>query len=372
MIAKPLPEVDHFNAVKPTKADVPYVSLSQVDLSKYNQGREAQEALAKQIKQAMSTQGFFILINHGITVEEITRQVDIGHTILGRTSDEEKLRLKAPIIEEGSYFGFKPMGHWRNKGAVRDKIENFNAYRDLTLREQPKALEPYRPEIQKFIDDCHKSILHKILHLFGIALKLDDEEYFVKAFDYKKHDESWLRYMEYYDDYTDEERKATGGQWLEGHRDLTALSFVFSQPMASLQVRDVDDNAEWKYVPHIPGAVIVNAGEIMQWWTGNYFTAAIHRVHEPPQDQRGHNRSSVFYFAVPNDDIVINTLLDQSPVLREAGVEIAHEPENAPTSKEWCNARIKITRRGTVWDNAKAEDTVVTEKVGKVTTKWFR
>lgn len=35
-----------------------------------------------------------------------------------------------------------------------------------------------------------------------------------------------------------------------------------------------------------------------------------------------------------NDDVVINTLLNQSLVLREAGVEMAQKPKDVPTSKE--------------------------------------
>lgn len=105
-------------------------------------------------------------------------------------------------------------------------------------------------------------------------------------------------------------------------------------------------------------------------WTGDYFKAAIHRVVEPPPDQMGHDRSSVFYFTVPNDDVVINTLLDTSPVLREAGVRMAHAPEDAPTSKEWCNARVKVT--GQTKQAHGGEGSSVVEKVGKVTTTWFR
>ena len=234
----------------------------------------------------MTTQGFFKMVNHGISEEEITRQVDIGHTILKRTPLEEKQRLKASMVQEGSYHGFKPRGEWRNKGNVRDKVENFNVYRDMSLREQPAAMTPYIPEIQPFIEFTHKDILYKLLHLFGIALQLDDEKYFVKVHSYEGHDETWLRYMEYYDDYTEEEKKETGGQWLTGHQDFTSLSLLFSQPMASLQCRDYDDNSEWKYVEHVPGAIIVNAGETMLWWTGNYFKAAIHRVTQPRGPER--------------------------------------------------------------------------------------
>ena len=290
MISKTLPEADHFVPVEPSEQDIDFVRLRTIDISKYDDGAEARKLLAEEVRLAMTTQGFFKMINHGISEEEISRQVDVGHTILKRTPLGEKQRLKAAMVDEGSYHGFKPRGEWRNKGNVRDKVENFNVYRDMTLREQPAAMTPYIPEIQSFIDFTHKNILYKLLHLFGIALQLDDEKYFVKVHSYEGHDETWLRYMEYYDDYTEEEKKETGGQWLAGHQDFTSLSLLFSQPMSSLQCRDYDDNAEWKYVEHVPGAIIVNAGETMLWWTGNYFKAAIHRVTQPPVDQQGHNR----------------------------------------------------------------------------------
>ena len=71
---------------------------------------------------------------------------------------------------------------------------------------------------------------------------------------------------------------------------------------------------------------------------------------------------------MPNDGVVINILLDHSPVLRKAAVKMANEPENSPTSKEWSNGHIAITGRNAVW-NKKEDATIVTEKVGKVTTK---
>ena len=370
MISKSTPVPEHFVPVGPTNEQIDFVKLRTIDLGRYDDGPSARAELAEEVRLAMTTQGFFTLINHGLSEEDITRQVDIGHHIITNTPYEEKQKLQAPMVEEGSYHGFKPRGHWRAGKGVRDKVENFNIYRDMLLREQPQSMEPYKQEIQEFIEYTHKEILFKLLRLFAMALKLEDVDFFVKLHDYEKHDETWLRYMEYFDEYSEEEKKETKGLWLGGHQDLTSLSLLFSQPMASLQVRDYDDNAEWKYVKHVPGAMIVNAGEVMLWWTGDYFKAAIHRVSQPPVDQRGHNRSSVFYFCIPNDEVVINTLLDESPVLRDADVKMAHKPEDAPTSKEWTNGRIKITGRNAKFDQDNGK--VAVEKVGKVTTKWFR
>src|SRR5262245_40027457 len=102
MIARDLPSVEHFEPVAPTKENVNYVDLRIIDLATYDESPASRLKLAKEIEQAMTTQGFFLLVNHGIEAQDISRQVDIGHTIMARTSPEEKQRLKAPIVEEGS------------------------------------------------------------------------------------------------------------------------------------------------------------------------------------------------------------------------------------------------------------------------------
>lgn len=374
MISKELPEVDHFVPVGPSKDTLDFADLEILDFANYEDGTNARRELADKVHKAMSTQGFFVIVNHGISEETITRQVDIGHTILKRTPQEEKERLKADLLGKGEYPGFKPRGHWKTAGDKPDAIENFNVNRNMALHEQPKALEPFRGEIQDFVDTVHKDILYKLLRLFALALEIEDEDFFVKLHDADKHDESWARWMEYY---FDEKSAAAGSDsdgpslWLGGHQDLSDLTLLFSQPMSTLQVRDYEDTAQWKYVPHIPGAIIVNAGEPMMWWTGDYFKAAVHRVIQPPMDQRGYDRSGVFYFVVPNDDVVINTLLEESPVLRAAGVKRWFEDGQAPTSKEWVHDRIRATGQKALFKDGSGSKSEQT-KIGRVTTTWYK
>ncbi|EXJ68012.1 uncharacterized protein A1O5_08627 [Cladophialophora psammophila CBS 110553] len=194
-----------------------------------------------------------------------------------------------------------------------------------------------------------------------MALEIEDEDFFVKLFGYENHDESRARWMQYYDT-GDQDEQAL---WLGGHQDLSALSLLFSQPMASLQVRDYADDAQWRYVPYIPGAMIVNAGEIMRW------RLSIGSV-QPPADQRGHDRSAFFYFTVPNDKVVINTLLEESPVLCRAGVQKWFKEGEAPTSKEWCNNRIRVTGQKALFQNQNAALNREMERIGTVTTTWYR
>ncbi len=146
MISKTLPHIEHFVPVAPTKQDVPFVDLQSVDIGDYDKGPEARAVLAEQVRQAMTTQGFFCITKHGIDEADIDRQVDIGHHIMTNTPLEEKRALQAPIIDQGSYRGFKPRGHWEWTEGVRDNIGNFNVSRDMSRYQQPAAMDPFRDE----------------------------------------------------------------------------------------------------------------------------------------------------------------------------------------------------------------------------------
>lgn len=244
MPSSTLAEVDHFEPVAPSKEAIDFAPLQVVDISTYEDGPDARRVLAKQICDAMTTQGFFTLVNHSISEHDIGRQVDIGHTILQRTPQEDKERLRARIREEGDYVGFKPRGIWTVDKKTQDNIEQFNVHRHMNLYEQPVTFEPYRNEVQSFVDRTHKDVLYKLLRLFAVALGIEDEEYLVRLHEYEGQDSSWFRYMKYYHVSRDPEDK-NPPLLLQGHQDFVSLTILFSQPMTSLQVRPIDESAEW-------------------------------------------------------------------------------------------------------------------------------
>lgn len=332
------PELDHFVSVKPTKENLEYADLVCLDFSKWDNGPEAIEALAEQLKYAMRTQGFFLIENHGVSTPTIDRQVDIGYNVLTKTSREEKQQKEAQIKQRGSYQGFKLRKFWTIENGVKDQIEQYNWNRDLSLFDHPSTFKPFIPEMQELNEYLHKVVLYRILTLFEVSLELP-EGYLVERHKYETFDESWFRYMMYFREHEEGDMDKTGGLWLKGHQDFGTLTMLFSQPMISLQLKD-HFTGKWRYVPYKPNAILINAGEFMEWWTGGYYKATIHRVHQPPEDQRNQDRCGLFYFIVPNENVPINTLLDVSPVLRAAGVERRFEPGTEPTSEMYVKARI--------------------------------
>lgn len=76
----------------------------------------------------------------------------------------------------------------------------------------------------------------------------------------------------------------------------------------------------------------------MEFLSGGYYKATIHRVVQPPKDQRGYPRLGIFYFTVTDDGVRLDPLTE-SPVLQRVGVKRRFPDAEAPTMEEWRKAR---------------------------------
>ncbi len=79
----------------------------------------------------------------------------------------------------------------------------------------------------------------------------------------------------------------------------------------------------------------------MEMLSGGYYKATIHRVFQPPADQRGHTRLGLFFFGHPDDDVRL-VPFEESPVLQRAGITRKCADEDAPTMRGWRVARVKV------------------------------
>ena len=86
---------------------------------------------------------------------------------------------------------------------------------------------------------------------------------------------------------------------------------------------------------------IANAGDSMEMMSGGYYKATIHRVFQPPEDQRGYCRLGLFYFGYADDNVRLVPFKD-SPVLQRVGITRKCADEDAPTMGEWRVARTKV------------------------------
>ncbi|OSX57459.1 hypothetical protein POSPLADRAFT_1157104, partial [Postia placenta MAD-698-R-SB12] len=342
-----VPQVPRHVAPPPTKENLEYADLAIIDFAKVHTP-EGRAELALEVRDALSVQGFFYIINHGLTQHENERIFDIADVPFNSVPDEEKRLYAADMKGAGSYQGYKMRSVLHIDNGVLDQLEHYNTdphratwmavNHDIARKKHPKALQPLMPEIESFIKFNHFEVLHNILRLLAIGLELP-EETFVDQHKFDVLGESYVRFTRYYPR-TEEDEEKTKNVWLKGHTgaDLGSVTILWSQPISALQILCSD--GKWRWVKHIDNALVVNSGDAMDFLSGGFYKCTIHRVVQPPPDQRGLTRLGIFYFAMPHDDVKLVPRLD-SPVLQRAGVKRRCSDDRAPTMKSWRQGRVR-------------------------------
>lgn len=284
----------------------------------------------------MSTQGFFYVVNHGLTQAQNDRMFDIADVPFTQVGGDEKRLYACDFRKTGLYAGYKPRQQWHISGGVHDQIEQYNMNRDVTINEHPRAIRPLLPEIDAFNRFCHFEVLFPILRLLALGLELP-EETFVEMHGFEDDNETAVVFIKYFPRSDDEEVK-TRNVWLKGHTDSGSVSILWSQPISALQILSPD--GKWRWIRHVDNALVINAGDAIEFLSGGFYKATIHRVVQPPADQRGYARVGVFYFAKANDDIKLIPLFE-SPVLQRHGIRRLSPDDQAPTMGEWRKSRTK-------------------------------
>ncbi|KXN82085.1 Flavonol synthase/flavanone 3-hydroxylase [Leucoagaricus sp. SymC.cos] len=347
------PSVPPYTQPPPSTAELDYADLPIIDLSKAITPEDRVE-LTKQVTAAMTNQGFFYVVNHGYTSEQTKRIFDIANVPFEHVSDAEKQTYAGTMKTSGSYQGYKLRHYWHIDNGVRDQLEHYNINRDITKRAHPESVRPLLPEIEAFAKHNHFNVLHPILRLLAIGLELP-EETFVNIHGFNAVGETYVRFMKYYPR-TQEEEEKTGQVWLKGHTDFGTITVLYSQPVSALQILTPEGN--WKWVKHIHNALVINAGDAMEFLSGGYYRATIHRVVQPPPDQQSCTRLGVFYFAMSDDDIKLAPM-SQSPVLQRVGIKRRFEDDEAPTMEQWRKGRTSAYGQSGLTKNGKVEEELI-------------
>ncbi|TBU25805.1 Clavaminate synthase-like protein [Dichomitus squalens] len=361
MPATTVPPVPHYEPAPETKEEFDYADVPIIDFSKVHTP-EGRAELMPQVRDAMHTYGFMRVVNHGLSQAQNDRIIDIADVPFTQVSEEEQRQLVAKV-REGDWKGYKPRQYWHIDNGVRDQIEHYGVIRPAFGQQHPKALQPFLPEVRAFMEFCHFDILHPILRLLALGLELP-EETFVNQNHYDAEGMTFFRFMKYYPR-TDEDEAQTKNVWLKGHTDSGVLTILWNQPVVSLQIMCPD--GKWRYVKYIPNSIIINTGDTIEMLSGGHYKATIHRVVQPPVDQRDHTRLGVIYFAYGDDDVRV-VPHKESPLLQRVGIKRKVPDENAPTIKQWRTIRISSYGNS---ETTKKEDGTEEQVLSGVLVKHF-
>jgi gibberellin 2-oxidase len=112
-----------------TKEDLEWAELPKIDLARFDEPGGKQE-LAKQLYDAVTKVGFWVVTGSGIEDERVLRQFSIGNTFF-KEPLEEKRRFPCNFAE-GEYFGYRENSRWIGDTGVKDNVEMVSTVLDLS------------------------------------------------------------------------------------------------------------------------------------------------------------------------------------------------------------------------------------------------
>ena len=112
------------------------------------------------------------------------------------------------------------------------------------------------------------------------------------------------------------------GQGVGAHKDPGVLTLLkIEAGKAGLQVQHAGG---WVDVPPLPGAFVVNIGELLEFATNGYLKATVHRVVSPAA---GDERLSIPFFFNPALDSTVPCITLPPELAREAA-GVTQDPDN--------------------------------------------
>jgi isopenicillin N synthase-like dioxygenase len=249
------------------------------------------KATAKGMREAFEDFGFIYVKNHSVpqtVVDELFAQ-SMAFFDLPQTTK----------AEAGGYRGAGLSGLDPTKPT--DVKERFRAPYDSNLSPGywPEQI-PGFPEAISVFHEAGLVVLRELMR--GVALSIGLlEEYFDAA--HEQHTGAVM--LLHYPPITE---SLLPGQLRSGaHTDFGTMTLLFHHGSAEgLEIQRPDGT--WLHAPSIPGAAIVNVGDLLTRWTNGQLRSVLHRVVPPEGEAAQRPRYSATLFYEPRHEVVISCL----------------------------------------------------------------
>jgi len=268
--------------------------------------------LAKDFNEALSSDGFAYLINHGIPMEKVD-QVFTESIKFFNLPVEQKMKYKKS--EEKYHF----QGYTAGKALptkMHEMREMFDIWGPQDKWQFPNEEVPHFKTSMDSLQEELSELSGKILVMLARGLGIKDTELFLRAhegihagkLDYGAHGdrESLINYRSlYYPAIPKDYEPAKGAIRCREHTDYGTATLIFQDQVGGLEVRRADGT--WILAPPIPGSLLINTSDLLEVWSGGRLPACIHRVPIPPKEERVEvPRQSISYFLYPDTNTIIS------------------------------------------------------------------
>ncbi|KAH8346517.1 hypothetical protein KR084_002138 [Drosophila pseudotakahashii] len=321
-----------------SRSAVPIIDLAHCGKSLVNR-------VGQQLHKAFTEKGIAFLVNHGIAEDKIKAVWDQFDNFLDLPAEvQDRYRRR-----DGVNYGYVSPGMERFDGSTP---ELRHAYNICKLDEQNIPRDPlpeFAEDITTLCGDL-KAMSSFILKAMEVALEIPPSFFTDNHSQMLEGDEvnmSTLRMLYYPAIVDDEPGQSEGAIRCGAHVDYGTFTLLAQDSEGGLEVQ-LPGSEKWERVGHLPGAILINGGELLSIWTKQRYHALVgyscklgnflyltrflsfqpHRVVIPEQNHiRTRGRHSIAYFCHPNNSTKIspNELSGEADKQGEDKVYTAYE-----------------------------------------------
>ncbi|KFK24987.1 hypothetical protein AALP_AA8G051800 [Arabis alpina] len=270
---------------KTGKGCLPSPAIPVIDVSDWENPNVAEE-----ICEAATTLGFFQIVNHGVSVDQLSDLRAAGRGFFGLPAEEKKRYWKGSSVSDTAWY-----------------MTSFNPYEEAKLEWRDFIKFEYRPNQvdstamwptvcrDEVLNHSHrmKPIGKKILEILMNNLNASMDHYLEQTL------MGTLRMnLNFYPECPDPKLAVGTGR----HSDINTLTLLLQDDIiGSLYARYGD---KWLHVPPVMGAIVVNIGDILQILSNDRYKSVEHVV----MANRFLSRISFAFYCGPNNDSIVEPL----------------------------------------------------------------
>lgn len=217
-----------------------------------------------------------------------------------------KVSFKNPPCDRGyEHLGGQKLDEL-DENATPDQKEAFSVRRDRPaggkflqgVNQWPERPQAFRMVMEEFYEVA-AGLSGVCFRIMALSLGLDEEYFDEFASD---PDGVCLARAHHYPPTPVDTSGHTRG--IGAHTDYGAMTLLIQDDVGGLEVLH-KKTGTWHHVEPVPGAIIVNIGDLMQRWTNDRYKSTMHRVVSP---KHGKDRYSCAYFNEGMLDAVVECI----------------------------------------------------------------
>ncbi|MGB3697803.1 MAG: 2-oxoglutarate and iron-dependent oxygenase domain-containing protein [Gordonia sp. (in: high G+C Gram-positive bacteria)] len=268
-------------------------ALPVVDMAAAAGDAAARAEFRAALRAATHDVGFLYLTGHGIPDAVIADMFSVAAQFFALDDDAKAAveMTKSPQFRGYTRFGGEyTQGRidWREQIDIGAEYPSLGDEPDYLRLDGPNLWPAELPALRTAIDDWQRrcTAIGRVLLREWAASLGAAPDLFDAAFGDRPS--SLIKLVKY------PGRDSADTQGVGAHKDPGVLTLLMVEPgKGGLQVQRGD---RWVDAPPVPGAFVVNIGELMEWATDGYLKATMHRVVSPPP---GQVRLSIPFFFNP-------------------------------------------------------------------------